>query len=55
VELVLLVIMFVAAGAVAFSALKKVADRTIDTPQCPACGEITTRGYSRCRHCGVEL
>ncbi len=55
VELVLLVAMFVAAGAVALSALKRALSGGIDPSRCPSCGEIVGRAYSNCRHCGARL
>lgn len=51
----MLAVMFLAAGAVAFSALRKVLSGRIDPERCPECGEITGRGYSNCRLCGAEL
>ncbi len=55
VELALIALMFIAVGALAVSALRRVLEGVVQPRRCSGCGRVVGRAYSHCRHCGAEL
>lgn len=48
------VLLLVAVGGMLVSAVRRLRRGEIRVYRCVACGRPTSRGYPRCRHCGVE-
>ena len=47
-------LMVVAVGGMLWAAVTRLRHGEIRVYRCIACGRPTSRGYPRCKHCGVE-
>ena len=48
------ILMVVAVGGMLWAAASRLRRGEIRVYRCIACGRPTSRGYPRCKHCGVE-
>lgn len=48
------VLLLVAVGGMLVSVVRRLRRGEIRVYRCADCGRPTSRGYPRCRHCGVE-
>jgi hypothetical protein len=54
VRAILEVAMVVAVGGMLWSAARRLRRSEVRVYRCVACARPTSRGYPRCRHCGID-